>query len=214
VALLKTSPGTADETTRARLVGVLDRNVTRLIDLTHSLESLSRARASADSASRQRVELAAVASEAARQLREMADARGVEIRIDSGLPTLSIDVARIELVLINLLSNAIKYSDASKPARLVEVTVAPDAGREWTLLVRDNGIGIRAESVNAVFTQFFRAHADRDDELGIEGAGLGLSIVADCMQAVGGRISVQSTEGAGTTFILTLPKDDPSQPTD
>jgi signal transduction histidine kinase len=80
-----------------------------------------------------------------------------------------------------------------------------DGGGEIAVAVRDNGIGIETESVNAVFKQFFRAHADRDAEFGVDGAGLGLSIVADCVQAIGGRIAVESTVGLGTTFTLTLP---------
>jgi signal transduction histidine kinase len=208
VALLRDTD-TSDTAKRGRVVGVLDRNVTRLIDLTRTLEALSRVRATADAANLQRVDLVSVASEAARQLREMADARLVDVRVGPNLPVLALDVSRIELVFINLLSNAIKYSDPSKGERFVEIIAgdAPNPG-ECTILVRDNGLGIAAESVNAVFTQFFRAHADRDDELGIEGAGLGLSIVADCVQALGGRITVESTLGTGTTFRLVLPAND------
>jgi signal transduction histidine kinase len=84
--------------------------------------------------------------------------------------------------------------------------VRPAGDHEYTVMVRDNGIGIALESVNAVFRQFFRAHVDRDDELGVDGAGLGLSIVADCVQAIGGRIAVESTVGAGTEFTIALPR--------
>jgi signal transduction histidine kinase len=130
----------------------------------------------------------------------------VEIRIVGDPCALVIDVARLELVFINLLSNAIKYSDPAKPERYVEIAVAPAATEaECTLLVRDNGLGIAVDSVNGVFKQFFRAHAHLDDELGVEGAGLGLSIVADCVQAIGGRITVESTVGGGTEFAIVLP---------
>ncbi|MQA31368.1 MAG: hypothetical protein GEU82_16290 [Luteitalea sp.] len=208
VALMKTAEGLEDATRRARVIGVIDRNVTRLIDLTRKLESLSRARAgSADPAERQAVELMSVAGEAARQLREMAEPRGVEIRVVPDPCSFVLDVARLELIFINLMSNAIKYSDPSKAERFVEVSVVrPVTDRECTVIVRDNGIGIAVESVNAVFKQFFRAHVDRDDELGVDGAGLGLSIVADCVQAIGGQISVESTVGSGTEFRVVLPQ--------
>ena len=62
----------------------------------------------------QEVSSGTVAAEAARQLREMADARGVEIRVLDALPTLTIDVGRLELTFVNLLSNAIKHLGRSK----------------------------------------------------------------------------------------------------
>jgi signal transduction histidine kinase len=212
VALLKMPESMADGSKRTRLIGVLDRNVTRLIDLTLGLESLSRARAHA-AAERQPVELTSVAAEAARQLREMAERRAVEIRIASDPCAIGVDVARLELVFINLLSNAIKYSDPAKSDRFVEIAIAPAAtGSECTVLVRDNGLGIPVDSMNGLFKQFFRAHAHLDDELGVEGAGLGLSIAADCVQAMGGRITVASTVGSGTEFAIVLPTTSPTLP--
>jgi signal transduction histidine kinase len=207
VALLKTADGVEDTTRRTRVVEVIDRNVARLIDLTRKLESLSRARAGGtDATERQAVELMSVAGEAARQLREMAEARGVQLRVMPDPCTFTIDVARLELIFINLMSNAIKYSDPAKTDRFVEVSITrPVADGECAVIVRDNGIGIAVDSVNAVFKQFFRAHVDRDDELGVDGAGLGLSIVADCVQAIGGQIAVESAVGVGTEFRVLLP---------
>jgi len=195
-----------DVAKRARLWTLLDRNVTRLTDLTVKLETLSRLRAQDDNAQRQRVSVAALAQEVNRQLREMADGRGVTIRIADGLPTLTIDTSRLELVLINLVSNGIKYSDPAKDVRFVEIAPGPPTtAGEPVLLVRDNGLGISEQDVPAIFRQFFRAHAQRDVELGSEGLGLGLSIVADCLNALGGRITVQSALGEGTTFSIALP---------
>jgi signal transduction histidine kinase len=211
VAVLKTADGIEDAGKRARVVGVVDRNVTRLIDITHALESLSRVRAGiADAIERQAVAITTVAGEAARQLREMADARGVDIRVVADPCMVVVDVARLELIFINLMSNAIKYSDQSKTDRHLEVSLkADEAAGEVIVSVRDNGIGIATDSINAVFKQFFRAHAERDDELGVDGAGLGLSIVADCVQAIGGRITVASTVGEGTLFTIALPHTTP-----
>jgi signal transduction histidine kinase len=217
VALLRTD-GADNPTKRARVVDVIDRNVTRLIDITRTLESLSRARArdggdTVDTVERQAVEPTTIAAEAARQLREMADARGVEIRVVPDPCMIVVDVARLELIFINLMSNAIKYSDQAKATRFVEVSLAPaEVEGEVAVIVRDNGIGIAVENVNAVFKQFFRAHPERDGELGVDGAGLGLSIVADCVQAIGGRITVESTVGIGTAFTIVLPQTAPDPP--
>ena len=154
-----------------------------------------------------------VAVEAVRQLREMADARGVEIRVTANPCTVVVDVARIELIFINLMSNAdqVLRSRQGPTATSRCRWRRSDAERECAVIVRDNGIGIAVDSVNAVFNQFFRAHADRDDELGVDGAGLGLSIVADCVQAIGGQISVESTVGAGTEFTIVLPRPAPER---
>ncbi|HEY7499165.1 MAG TPA: HAMP domain-containing sensor histidine kinase [Vicinamibacterales bacterium] len=181
----------------------VDRNVRHLIDLTHKLEAVARMHGGVDNAVVQEVEIASVVEEAMRQVREMADARGVEIRMSDGLPTATVDVGRLELALINLLSNGIKYSDPAKAVRYVEVTGGRSDG-SVRIAVLDNGIGIPEEARHAIFRRFTRAHVDRDD-LRVDGVGLGLSIVDDCVRAMNGAIEVQSVERQGTTFVLTIP---------
>jgi signal transduction histidine kinase len=140
------------------------------------------------------------------QLREMADAREVNVRVVSSLPAVTIDAARLELVLVNLISNAIKYSDPAKPERFVEIAPAPSARpNACTLSIRDNGIGIAENDLRSIFARFYRGRPERDRELGTTGLGLGLSIVADCVDAVKGDIRVESTLGEGTTFFVELP---------
>jgi signal transduction histidine kinase len=170
------------------------------------LVALSRAPDGSDNALVQRMELAAMVADVVTQLREMAEVRGVEIRPAAGLPAVRVDVARLELVLLNLVSNAIKYSDPDKPARFVEIAaVAGDRADAFTLAVRDNGLGIPESEQRSVFARFFRGHAERDTQLGTDGLGLGLSIVADCVDSLRGSIRVDSTPGEGTTFFVDLP---------
>ena len=109
---------TADEPVPARTVAVLERNVSRLVELTRQLEGVSRLREEDDNAQIQKADLTAVAGDVARQLREMADARGVTLHVDPELGSVNIDVARAELVLMNLMSNAIKYSNPAKAERI------------------------------------------------------------------------------------------------
>jgi signal transduction histidine kinase len=155
----------------------------------------------------QEVSAGTIAHEAARQLREMADARGVDIRVAENLPMLTVDVGRLELVFVNLLSNAIKYSDPGKPDRRVEITgKSDDDTSSCRIEVRDNGIGIPTPARETIFQRFTRAHADRDDLSYVSGIGLGLSIVEDCIRAMRGRIEVSSIEGEGTIFAMTLPR--------
>ena len=158
-----------------------------------------------DGPSSQVVEVASLAEEVARQLREMAQARQVAVRVDPGLPVLLIDPARLELALLNLISNGIKYSDPAKPDRFVEIRFDGQSDSTCTICVRDNGLGIPDDAKPAVFKRFFRAHAELDDRLGIDGSGLGLAIVAECVQALGGAITCESRAGEGTTFYLELP---------
>jgi len=187
-----------------RTVETLQRNVARLVDLTGKLEAVARIHDAADTITTQRVSIQTVAREAARQLRDMAELRGVDIRLVEPMPEITVDVGRLELALVNLLSNAIKYSDPAKAHRHIEVSASIAAGA-CLVEVRDNGIGIPTAALAKIFQRFTRAHAALDGSLHVNGIGLGLSIVDDCVRAMRGRIAVTSAEGAGTTFVVTLP---------
>jgi signal transduction histidine kinase len=188
-----------------RTLAAVERNVRHLVDLTHKLEAVARMHSSADSAIVQEISATTVVQEAARQLREMADARGVQIQI-ADLPTLTVDVGRLELVFVNLLSNAVKYSDPGKPVRVVEVSGSLESPDSCRFEVRDNGIGIPEHALTAIFQRFTRAHAERQDLQHVAGIGLGLSIVDDCIGAMGGQIHVRSAEYEGTVFVVTIPR--------
>lgn len=205
VSLLRRSDLDARRTEQT--LAAVERTVQHLVELTHKLEAVARVQRDGDNPVSQEVSASTIAQEAARQLREMADARGVDIRVAEDLPTLTVDVGRLELVFVNLLSNAIKYSDPDKSERLVAITgTCDDDEGSCRIEVRDNGVGIPPHAREAVFQRFTRAHADRDDLSHVSGIGLGLAIVEDCVRAMNGRIEVWSVEGQGTAFVLTLPR--------
>ena len=212
--LLRTETDRGDMARQEHLLAVMERNVLKLTQLMEQLESLSRLRtAREDVPDVQRTDVATVAWEVARQLREMADARGVDITVSEPLPELVIDTARLELILMNLMSNAVKYSDPDKSPRIVSVqTVPSETPDALCIAVRDNGLGIPADQVATIFGRFVRAHAERDSELGVRGSGLGLAIAAECAEAVGGSIRVESTVGVGTTFFLFVPREPRTAP--
>jgi len=188
-----------------RLMQTLERNVVRLADVAGKLERLARLTRKTDtSASEQVVDLRLVAEDVAHQLADMADARGVRIDVDAGLPAIVADAGRVELVLMNLIANAIKYSDPAKGMRHVRITGHP-SHEPACIQVSDNGIGIPESKRERIFEQFVRVHAHLDDELGAQGLGLGLSIVRECMEAMRGRVHVHSRENEGTTFTLEWP---------
>ena len=207
--LLKAEADRGDTARHDHFLKVMERNVLRLTQLMEQLEGLSRLQTSrGDAPDVQRTDVAAVVWEVARQLREMADAKGVEIQVGDRMPSLVIDMARLELILMNLISNAIKYCDSAKPHRFVRIeSVSVEREDQVGIMVRDNGIGIPEENLSTVFRRFVRAHASRDSELGVRGSGLGLAIAAECAEAVGGSIRVESTVGEGTSFFVTVPRD-------
>jgi len=190
-----------------RTLALMERNVSHLVEMTRKLERVARMTAREDDAVIQEVSMTAVAQQAANQLREMADAKGVRIQVAEDLPVVTVDVGRLELTFVNLLSNGIKYSDPGKPDPFVEVIAGPSSEAECRVLVRDNGLGIPADRVGSIFSRFTRAHADRDDLYRVSGVGLGLSIVSDCLRAMGARVDVDSRETEGTTFTIVLPTD-------
>jgi len=122
----------------------------------------------------------------------------VDIRIPQPLPVLRCDPVRCRELLVNLISNAIKYND--KTERWVEIGQRQEAG-ESIIYVKDNGIGIAEKFHEQVFRMFKRLHGR--DEFG-GGAGAGLTICRKIVERHGGRIWIESTPGAGTTFLFTL----------
>jgi signal transduction histidine kinase len=211
VPLLKVETERGDAARQAHLLAVVERNTTRLMQLMEQLEGLSGLQTrQPDTPGVQQTEVSTVAWEVARQLREMADARGVAIQLGDDLPTILVDMARLELILMNLVSNAIKYSDPAKADRFVRVESTREGdGQFCCLVVRDNGLGIPEGSLPTIFRRHSRAHAERDVELGVRGSGLGLAIVSECVEAVGGTIDVESTIGEGTTFRVMIPREPP-----
>ena len=204
----------------AKVASTVKSSTDRLAWLVENLQRIARISDLVDVPSEQLVDLTALGEEVGRQLEEMATARGVAIRIGKDLPSLVADPARLELVLLNLVANAIKYSDPDKPESFVEViharrhvdAVTGDEAGTFTVCVRDNGLGIAEADQPAIFDRFFRAHAHRDQELGVTGTGLGLAIVIDCVQALGGAIRCESKTGEGTAFFITLQNSTPHVP--
>ncbi len=119
--------------------------------------------------------------------------------IEDNLPLIPMDARRIRQVLTNLLSNAVKYTDEGKVTLIVRLL---DDVVEFT--VRDTGMGIPQEDMDKLFQPFGRA--ERAKSMGIEGTGLGLPISRFLVEAHGGRMTVESEPGKGSTFIFTLPR--------
>ncbi len=108
------------------------------------------------------------------------------------------DPVRIETVLHNLMSNALRYHHENAPNPWVKVSFNVDS-RQALLTVSDNGIGIHPDYRDKVFDMFFRASAAKP------GSGLGLFVVREILEKMGGHISVNSVPGQQTDFVVTFP---------
>jgi PAS domain S-box-containing protein len=147
--------------------------------------------------------LAALIEDITELLAPRAQARKLEIAafIDDRLPAQVIgDAARLRQVLLNLAGNAIKFTVTGGVALIVEPGIWPN---EISFLVRDTGIGIAPEAQARIFCEF--EQADERIARSYGGTGLGLSISERIVKRMGGRITLQSTLGEGSTFEVSLP---------
>ncbi|HEU0000741.1 MAG TPA: ATP-binding protein [Ktedonobacteraceae bacterium] len=146
------------------------------------------------------VSLAALAHEGARRVQAFAEQRGVTVQVESSDEAYVIgDPLLLEQAMLVLLDNAIKYN--RQGGRVIVRTAEQD--RQTLLEVRDMGIGIAAEHLPHLGERFYRVDKARSREAG--GTGLGLSIAQRIALAHGGRLSIASIAGQGTTVMLALP---------
>jgi len=193
-------------------LGQMVREVDALTQMAQELLDLSRIESG-------QVALA-FASTSPRELLESAVARmnmqavraGIRLQVDCrpDLPHLYGDAARLEQVLVNLIHNAVKFTrpggevilSAEVSAPYPSEPAAPRLALSIRLAVKDNGIGIPADDVPRIFERFYQVDKARTGS----GTGLGLSISRHIVEAHGGRIWAESTEGRGSTFFFTIPQ--------
>jgi len=169
-----------------------------LLSLINDVLDLSGLEAGEVRLSLQAVDLGAIVREALPLLHSLADQHGVALVTGASGGSARADPTRLRQVLINLISNAIKYN-----RRGGKVVVATGAdGAVATLTVRDTGRGLSAEQLGALFEPFNRFGVESE---GIEGTGIGLTIVKSLVEGMKGTIEVASKPGDGTTFTVILP---------
>ncbi len=123
------------------------------------------------------------------------------INFNTSLESIHINKIALEQILINLISNAIKYND--KEVAEIEMGIA-DNNQEYAFYVKDNSKGIDHEFMEKVFNLFEAQEAN--DNYGDKGYGMGLAIVQELINKMGGVISLDSTVGVGTKFMFTTKK--------
>ncbi len=140
---------------------------------------------------------------AAFQVQRLSQSVPLEVQLAPDLPAIEADLHALSGALLNLLQNAYKYTNEN---RRIEVSARTEK-KGVAIAVKDNGIGIAKRDRKKIFDRFYRV--DNLLTRNSEGSGLGLSIAQRIVQAHGGKITVESEVGKGSTFTLHLPKAGP-----
>jgi len=204
------------EAERSRITRVLDGNLSEALHYLRTavarsasiIDALLRiSRAGRLEYQWQRVSVARAVARVVESLHQAIAERGAVVSVGE-LPPVWGDPTAIEQIFANLIGNAVNYLDTSRPGRIEIGTLEqpqPDVGerapRMRTYYVRDNGLGIPAACMPKMFSAFQRLHGDR-----AKGDGIGLALVRRVTERHGGRAWVDSTEGVGSTFYVTLPE--------
>jgi signal transduction histidine kinase len=177
---------------------MMDRQVARLTKLVSNLLDISRITSQRLQLERETLDLGTLVREVVARFQHELTRAGcaVTLHAPDGMTGLW-DKSRLDQVITNLLSNAMKYG-SGKP---IEIWVEGDVGVA-RLRIQDQGIGIAPEDQARIFQRFERAVSVHS----YGGFGLGLWIVAQIVDAVGGKIAVNSSPGSGATFIVDLPR--------
>jgi len=181
---------------------IMDNESQRLGTLISSLLDMSRLESGRFVIQKKLLPIRDVILDAVASIRSLASEKDIAIEEDipTSLPEIEADGERLRQVMVNLLNNAIKFSNAGS-----NVTVKAEVkDRKLMVQVTDHGIGITDEAMPYLFERFYRA----EDSMARGGAGLGLYISKEIVEAHGGRIWAESKSGEGSTFIFTLPLDE------
>jgi two-component system sensor histidine kinase KdpD len=120
---------------------------------------------------------------------------GFDVRLEEGLPSLTVDAAQLERAFANVLENAARFAGQGP------VSVDADRHGDWVVLrVSDHGPGIRPEERDRIFEPFYRSMAQTTS-----GSGLGLAIARGFVEANGGMLHAESGPGGGSPFVFQLP---------
>ncbi len=198
--VMRLAEGDASAVAQAR--GMMERQLGHMVRLIDDLLDISRINRNKMELRRSRVLLADVVSSAVETARPMIEAAGHELSVS--LPTepvfLDADLTRLAQVFGNLLTNSAKYTQRGGQIRLA----AERRGEDVFVSVRDNGIGIPAESLRSIFDMF--SQVDRSIERSTGGLGIGLALVKGLVEMHGGTVTAESAGvGKGSTFTVRLP---------
>jgi two-component system phosphate regulon sensor histidine kinase PhoR len=199
-------PAKNDPAARDKFLAIMQGQATRMARLIDDLLSLSRIELNAHLQPNTEVDLAPIVRQVADGLQTLARDRDVEIKVAAPAEPLIVLGDRDELIraLENLVENALKYGAAGKRVDITLSRAQTRAGMpEARVAVRDYGPGIAPEHLPRLTERFYRV--DVADSRAQGGTGLGLALVKHVLNRHGGRLTIESTPGAGAAFIMHLP---------
>ncbi|MEO7711454.1 MAG: PAS domain S-box protein [Gemmatimonadaceae bacterium] len=198
--LLKNKSGLLPDTDLSFL-GRIAANGRHLLGLINDVLDLSKIEAGRMTLELSAVALDALVRETVEEIEGQTPDRAVALRVElpARVELFETDAARMKQVLINLIGNALKFTEEGE---VVVRLATNDDGRPALLEVRDTGIGIPADRLDAIFNVFEQAETMITRRFG--GTGLGLAISRSLCELMGHRLDVRSVEGEGTTFMIQL----------
>lgn len=202
-SLLAGAAGRLDEGSLGKL-RMIARNARRLLRMINQLLDLSRLTVGKMALQAKRGNLAELVGELVQSFAGYAEKLGIALSAQPELadPWLRFDREVVEKIVSNLLSNACKFTPAGGEVRVCLEESAD--GRAVRLAVRDTGTGIAPEELERVFDRFYQGRGSTGRAC--EGAGIGLHLVQELAQLHGGTVTVTSSPGRGSEFVLTLPR--------
>jgi two-component system phosphate regulon sensor histidine kinase PhoR len=208
LGFIETLQGTAkdDVAAREKFLSIMQAQATRMARLIDDLLSLSRIELNAHLQPSTPVDLAPIVRQVVEGLQMLARDRSVEIKVATPSEPIMVLGDRDELIraLENLVENALKYGAAGKRVDIALARAQTRAGApEARLSVRDYGPGIAPEHLPRLTERFYRV--DVSDSRAQGGTGLGLALVKHVLNRHAGRLSIESTPGAGATFTMHVP---------
>ncbi|OBZ33568.1 cell wall metabolism sensor histidine kinase WalK [Megasphaera sp. DISK 18] len=186
------------------LLSMADETV-RMGRLIQDLRDLSLAEIDELTLHKEPADINTMLERAVSMLQPLCEEKSLTVRqnLSRDLPSLVIDVDRINQVIYNLLNNAIRYIDKGCTITVSTMKVAVEGKPYVQVQVADTGKGIAPEDLNHIFQYFYRSEQSRNRKSG--GSGIGLALAQQFIRSHGGNIWADSTVGKGTTFTFILP---------
>jgi two-component system phosphate regulon sensor histidine kinase PhoR len=183
-----------------RFLAQMEREIDNLAQMVNELLELSRIESGKVPLNRRPVQPLQLLEDARSRMAMQAERAGISLQvvITEELSSVLADPSRISQVLLNLLHNAIKFTPPGGNISLM----ASDRDYNVVFSIQDTGVGIAPQDLQRIFERFYKTDRSRSGG----GTGLGLSISRHIIEAHGGRIWAESTEGAGSTFFFSIPK--------
>ncbi len=191
-----------DASERERALALIEDSCDVLLDTLDAILQQSRIDQDGENLAIKRFRPSVVVNRVAELFRPLARRKGLRIEVANSTDREAMgDPTRIQQILANYVSNAVKFTQSGTVSILVQEP--GETSQEWTFAVSDTGAGMDEKRVKSIFEPFGESSADSLGRSG--GAGLGLSITRDLVDAMQGRIEVESAVGKGSTFKIFLP---------